>query len=349
MPRDDKPRLHPSRLYSLKDAYAQAGISPSDVIRLACRSELFLCALIPGGKRAFVVDPASVITFDSQAIVNRQFQRAKPDRDLGHPIRREEAIAVVLDGAQCHQLEDIGVMRQSFFYSAYVVPGGLRVGAPLELIRVAPQRLPLFGPDGKGETDQSRQRFAVYPVSTTLTFVEDLGYPEPEDVVVTWADVQILGSELLRLPAPSTLTPEEPDAGTAHADAGTSAPLPRDGTVSGVAEKTAVERRPAATGEIRPTVPPIKEVLHPQAEPKSESPVRSDALKDERGPLVLLPREEVERRINKGKSWIYERIKKTHPNFDPTFPQPIKIGGNVGWIESEIEAWCQAQILKNRT
>jgi predicted DNA-binding transcriptional regulator AlpA len=28
---------------------------------------------------------------------------------------------------------------------------------------------------------------------------------------------------------------------------------------------------------------------------------------------------------------------------DPTFPLPIEIGGGVGWIESEIDAWLAAR------
>jgi prophage regulatory protein len=28
---------------------------------------------------------------------------------------------------------------------------------------------------------------------------------------------------------------------------------------------------------------------------------------------------------------------------DPTFPAPVQIGGGVGWIESEIDAWLAAR------
>ncbi len=28
---------------------------------------------------------------------------------------------------------------------------------------------------------------------------------------------------------------------------------------------------------------------------------------------------------------------------DPTFPAPVRIGGGVGWIESEIDAWLAAR------
>jgi predicted DNA-binding transcriptional regulator AlpA len=28
---------------------------------------------------------------------------------------------------------------------------------------------------------------------------------------------------------------------------------------------------------------------------------------------------------------------------DPMFPQPVQIGGGVGWIESEIDAWLAAR------
>jgi predicted DNA-binding transcriptional regulator AlpA len=28
---------------------------------------------------------------------------------------------------------------------------------------------------------------------------------------------------------------------------------------------------------------------------------------------------------------------------DPTFPQPVQIGGGVGWVEAEIDAWIAAR------
>ncbi|GHU34848.1 Mu phage lytic protein AlpA [Betaproteobacteria bacterium] len=48
-------------------------------------------------------------------------------------------------------------------------------------------------------------------------------------------------------------------------------------------------------------------------------------------------------------SSIYERINPKNERHDPTFPRPIKLGARaVGWIESEIDAWLNAQIQKSR-
>lgn len=50
---------------------------------------------------------------------------------------------------------------------------------------------------------------------------------------------------------------------------------------------------------------------------------------------VLLPLEEVERRLGKKKTSIYS---------DPDLPKPIKIGGKNRWIESELNTYIEARI-----
>ena len=66
----------------------------------------------------------------------------------------------------------------------------------------------------------------------------------------------------------------------------------------------------------------------------------------------MLRRKQVEEKIGLGASAIYAKLtyNPKRPNeHDPTFPRPVKIGKNaVAWIESEIEAWIDAQIEKSR-
>ncbi len=66
--------------------------------------------------------------------------------------------------------------------------------------------------------------------------------------------------------------------------------------------------------------------------------------------LTILRRKQVEIRTGLSRSTIYSKIKSERlGEHDPTFPKPIKLGGKaVGWIESEIEAWINAQIQKSR-
>lgn len=58
----------------------------------------------------------------------------------------------------------------------------------------------------------------------------------------------------------------------------------------------------------------------------------------------ILRRRQVEARTGLARSTIYDRIKAG------TFPAPIALGGAkaVGWIESEIDTWLNAQIAKSR-
>ena len=57
----------------------------------------------------------------------------------------------------------------------------------------------------------------------------------------------------------------------------------------------------------------------------------------------LLGRKKVEQRIDKRKSWIYREIAAGN------FPAPVKIGPrSVAWVESEIDAWINQTIKKDR-
>lgn len=60
-------------------------------------------------------------------------------------------------------------------------------------------------------------------------------------------------------------------------------------------------------------------------------------------PTTILRRKQVEARTGLARSTIYDRMKAG------TFPAPISLGAKaVGWIESEIDAWLNAQIEKSR-
>jgi prophage regulatory protein len=65
---------------------------------------------------------------------------------------------------------------------------------------------------------------------------------------------------------------------------------------------------------------------------------------------TILRRVVVEQRLGFSRSTIYSRINPKSPHYDATFPKPIAMGNGsnppVGWIESEIDAWLDAQIAK---
>jgi len=69
-------------------------------------------------------------------------------------------------------------------------------------------------------------------------------------------------------------------------------------------------------------------------------------------PLRVLRRHEVEQRTGLSRSSIYARLQlnpRRPTDVDPTFPRPISLGArSVGWIESEVEAWIQANIDRSR-
>jgi prophage regulatory protein len=59
--------------------------------------------------------------------------------------------------------------------------------------------------------------------------------------------------------------------------------------------------------------------------------------------LTIIRRKQVETRVGLSRSTIYDRIKAG------TFPASVSLGGKaVGWVESEVNAWLNAQIAKSR-
>ncbi|WP_109042261.1 AlpA family transcriptional regulator [Azospira sp. I13] len=68
--------------------------------------------------------------------------------------------------------------------------------------------------------------------------------------------------------------------------------------------------------------------------------------------IVILRRKEVEARTGLSRSTIYKKMRQDHKHpgyYDPTFPLPVSLGANaIGWVESEIDAWLEAQIAKSR-
>jgi prophage regulatory protein len=68
--------------------------------------------------------------------------------------------------------------------------------------------------------------------------------------------------------------------------------------------------------------------------------------------LTIIRRKQVEARTGLSRSSIYARLRqnpKRPRDYDPSFPKPICVGAKaVGWIESEVEAWISAQVVKSR-
>lgn len=57
-------------------------------------------------------------------------------------------------------------------------------------------------------------------------------------------------------------------------------------------------------------------------------------------PLKILRCKHVQARTGLSRSAIYDKLSKTSPRFDPSFPRAIKLGANsVGWVEAEIDTW----------
>lgn len=73
----------------------------------------------------------------------------------------------------------------------------------------------------------------------------------------------------------------------------------------------------------------------------------------EKKALTIIRRRQVEARTGLSRSAIYSRLKpnpKRPGDYDPTFPKPVQLGAkSVGWVESEVEDWLMARVLKCRT
>lgn len=64
---------------------------------------------------------------------------------------------------------------------------------------------------------------------------------------------------------------------------------------------------------------------------------------------TILRRKQVETRTGLARSTIYDWINPKSPNYRPEFPKPINLGDKaVGWVDTEIDDWLNAQIQKSR-
>lgn len=81
-------------------------------------------------------------------------------------------------------------------------------------------------------------------------------------------------------------------------------------------------------------------------------PTCNDEAIKEKAEIRILRRRQVEARTGLSRSSIYSKLKhnpKRPGDYDPTFPTPVSVGAKaVGWVESEIDAWLTAQVVKSR-
>ncbi len=65
--------------------------------------------------------------------------------------------------------------------------------------------------------------------------------------------------------------------------------------------------------------------------------------------ITILRRRQVESRVGLKRSTIYDKLDPKSRRHDPTFPKPIRLGGNsVGWVAAEVDAWLAQQIQVSR-
>ena len=64
--------------------------------------------------------------------------------------------------------------------------------------------------------------------------------------------------------------------------------------------------------------------------------------------LMILRRKQLEARMGIARSTIYDRLNPRSPRFDPSFPQPVKIGGCTCWIASEVQAYLEEKVRESR-
>ena len=59
--------------------------------------------------------------------------------------------------------------------------------------------------------------------------------------------------------------------------------------------------------------------------------------------VIRLP--ETKQVSGQSRSTIYNKLNPKSPQYDPTFPKPIKLGArSIGWIEAEVQAWIESRI-----
>jgi prophage regulatory protein len=67
--------------------------------------------------------------------------------------------------------------------------------------------------------------------------------------------------------------------------------------------------------------------------------------------IITVGIEDAAKRLNRCRTWIYDRLNPKSPKYDPSFPRPVKFdaGGKNVFIESELNAWLSVQIHKSRS
>lgn len=347
MSADARDSIVQTRFYSLAEAGVIVGMSSGDLLRLGSSALLGLCVLVPGGRRAFAVDPASIVNWNSKAAVDRYFDRAAPSKEKGAPERKDDVVALVLNWSQCQEVEDYGLSRQILFDFAYSVGNPQRIfGYASDPVRIRAIRMPLYERDGRTPADQSRWRFALYPCATLFHYIDEVGYPEPEDLLLTIDSIRILGRELTRLPRPIDLAPQEVEVEFADHQDGPAEPE-SDDTKDFESDEEPV---PASTVTVDDHSVAKSKVNDSSAATESQVAVEPKAAEapERRDNIFLLSREKLEQKIDRGRNWIYERMNKKHKRYDPTFPRPIEIGGGLGWIESEVDEWLRNMVEHGR-
>ena len=64
--------------------------------------------------------------------------------------------------------------------------------------------------------------------------------------------------------------------------------------------------------------------------------------------VIRIP--EVTKKCGFSRSVIYGKLSEKSPNYDPTFPKPIKLSSNaVGWFEHEIIQWLELKAKQRFT
>lgn len=63
----------------------------------------------------------------------------------------------------------------------------------------------------------------------------------------------------------------------------------------------------------------------------------------------LLRRKQLEQTIGLSRSTIYSKLDLNSPQYDPSFPRPIRLGSMaVAWVESDVDDWIAARIAESR-